>query len=227
MRLFSRCKNLLVPRGRREVRVPSGLFRGLRLQLDLGSQFQLYAGLFEHEVAAYVRQYARDAKSYIDVGAGQGEYVLYFAAQPSMEAVVAFEPDAAEREILLANIAANSPRASAGARAGARVEVRGDMVGIAAPFARLDDIAHPAQPVVIKVDVEGAETLVLGGAQRLIAETDSRWIIETHAREYERECAAMLEQAGYRVKVIPHACWRVLVPEERPNAENRWLVARR
>ncbi len=50
---------------------------------------------------------------------------------------------------------------------------------------------------VIKIDVEGAEAMVLRGAQRLISESRPRLFIEVHSRALARECADLLGAGGY------------------------------
>ena len=36
-----------------------------------------------------------------------------------------------------------------------------------------------------------------------------------------------LERNGFRVRIVPNAWWRVVLPEQRPVELNRWLVAYR
>jgi hypothetical protein len=78
---------------------------------------------------------------------------------------------------------------------------------------------------VVKVDVEGAELQVLEGARDLLGRGGVSWIVETHSLELERECIRVLESCRLRVRVVEPAWWRVAVPETRPIAHNRWLVA--
>jgi len=40
-------------------------------------------------------------------------------------------------------------------------------------------------------------------------------------------CLRSLTEAGYVVRVVHDAWWRVVLPEQRPSTHNRWLVARR
>jgi FkbM family methyltransferase len=53
------------------------------------------------------------------------------------------------------------------------------------------------RPDVIKVDVEGAEALLLRGAQRLLRETGPRLLIELHGAHLAREVLPILCDLGY------------------------------
>ena len=90
----------------------------------------------------------------------------------------------------------------------------------------LDDFAaHVESPCLIKVDVDGGEGLVIKGAAGLLRQQGVSWIVETHSAELEAECRMRLDRAGYRIAVVANAWWRRVLPEQRPIAHNRWLVA--
>ncbi len=75
-RFLSRIKALVVPSGSRVRPIQFGVFRGLKMDLDLQSQTQIYAGLFERELYDWVYRLAKHIRTGIDAGAGQGEYRL-------------------------------------------------------------------------------------------------------------------------------------------------------
>jgi hypothetical protein len=75
------------------------------------------------------------------------------------------------------------------------------------------------------MDVDGAEEKVLNGANTINTLTDVRWLIETHSSQLELLCERILTAAGFQIRIISNARWRVLVPEQRPIEHNRWLVA--
>ena len=77
--------------------------------------------------------------------------------------------------------------------------------------------------VLIKIDVEGAEAIVLQGMIDLLKENDCRLIIETHSVQLEKDCMAFLKSQGYYVRIIKNAWWRSILPERRPLKHNRWL----
>jgi FkbM family methyltransferase len=61
-------------------------------------------------------------------------------------------------------------------------------------------------PHVIKIDVEGAEALLLRGAERLLREHSPKLLIELHGIREIRDVLALLDRMGYAVagKVEPH-----------------------
>lgn len=59
---------------------------------------------------------------------------------------------------------------------------------------------QPAQ--LIKIDVEGAEFLVLQGAQNLVRNHHPTFYIEAHSRELVRQCCEFLQSHGYTVTVL-------------------------
>lgn len=66
------------------------------------------------------------------------------------------------------------------------------------PMIRLDDLlTHFRTPSVVKIDVEGAELSVLGGAEELLAQVRPIMHIEV-ARENGRQVYSLLARHGYR-----------------------------
>jgi FkbM family methyltransferase len=61
-------------------------------------------------------------------------------------------------------------------------------------------------PDLIKIDVEGAEGLLLRGARRLLQERGPRLLVELHGAAWAREVIGFLTELGYycRGKVEPH-----------------------
>jgi FkbM family methyltransferase len=70
---------------------------------------------------------------------------------------------------------------------------------------RLDSLVGQAvlpPPNVIKLDVEGAELLVLRGALLLLREHRPRVLIEAHSPDLARDCITLLESVGYRISAL-------------------------
>ena len=61
--------------------------------------------------------------------------------------------------------------------------------------------AHPA-PSLIKVDVEGAELMVLRGASRTIDQIAPAWLIEVHTIGLMFQIDALFHAAGYRLRLL-------------------------
>jgi hypothetical protein len=229
MRLVSICKNLIVPKGRKPRRILGGAFGGLVMNLDLATQTQLYVGTFEREVQPWLQRFSSGADTAIDVGMAEGEYSLFFLRQPGLRSVLGFEPFGTSRAAINENLSLN------GLSKDSRLRLSSAFVGDSpGPETETLDSLLPqiGKPVVIKVDVDGGEMAVLRGADKLIAGPATRWIIETHTPVLERECIERLKSAGYKVRIIPKAWWRILLPEmrttaHRPENHNQWLVAAR
>ena len=219
--LLSRIKNALITPGARERTIRSGAFKGLRMQLDLQHHAQNYLGLYERELHAAVRALVAGVATAVDVGAADGSYVLYFLARTRAGRVLAFEPDPAARAALARNLVLN------GFDGSERLRLFDRPVGDRqAGHIVLDDLLHEiAAPVVVKVDVEGAEAGVLRGAAALIRRGGVAWLIETHSEALEAECLGILRGYGYDPRVITPAWWRAAVPEARPIPHNQWIVA--
>ncbi|MEQ8717694.1 MAG: FkbM family methyltransferase [Acidimicrobiales bacterium] len=85
--------------------------------------------------------------------------------------------------------------------------------------------AHLPRPCFVKIDVDGPEVAVLEGAAELLADPQVSWLIEVHGPDLETRCCEILTGAGLETETIDNARWRLLIPEERPVAHNRWLAA--
>ena len=61
---------------------------------------------------------------------------------------------------------------------------------------------YAIQPDVIKIDVEGAEVLVLHGIEGLLMKWRPRMIISTHSDELNRQCRDFLGLRGFQVSSL-------------------------
>jgi Methyltransferase FkbM domain len=218
---LSHLKLLVVPAGKRQRTVVTGAFRGLRMQLDLRDQTQLFLGLHERELYQGLWRIAPAVRSAIDVGAAEGEYTLFFLSKTRAEMVLAVEPSEPLCSILMRNVVANGVDIR-------RLEVCRYLLGEYDTDSerRLDSVAGSLRfPAVIKIDVDGAEAAVLRGAPDLLRRRDVHWLVETHTKTLEEDCLNIFDAAGLRSRIVRNAWWRVIVPENRPVAHNRWLIA--
>jgi hypothetical protein len=215
---------LLGPPGTRPRQLKAGLLRGLRFNIDTASKSQRLLGLDEREIVAAVRDATTGASAALDIGANDGWYAVYFASRPNIERVWAFEPDAPTVARLRDNFALNDP--AFGAKLDAVQKCVGDRDDDA--FVRVDTVVGDyAKPLVLKIDVDGGEVEVLEGARRTLARNACTLVVETHGRELERDCLALLSELKYRATIIDNGWYRALVPETRPTPLLRWFVARR
>src|SRR6478672_6329854 len=76
---------------------------------------------------------------------------------------------------------------------------------ISVKLVALDDLVaqgRVAPPAVMKVDVEGAEFLVLRGAEKMLREHQPTLFLEIHSPELARDCRKFLEGLGYKIEVM-------------------------
>jgi hypothetical protein len=200
-------------------RIPLGPARGLMLASEPAetASADLWVGLFESELAPYVRRFCRPGIVAVDVGANSGYYTLLLAHR-CQGAVVAYEPDPEARERLGRNLSLNPEIASrVSVRATAVADVQTDEA------VTLDsDLADSGPVGLLKIDVDGGEVGVLTGARRLLVEQHPSVILETHSLELETACAQLLLDAGYAPRVVTA---RRMLRQNRPAEHNRWLVA--
>jgi hypothetical protein len=81
--------------------------------------------------------------------------------------------------------------------------------------------AETFTPRFVKIDIEGGEAAALRGASRLLDEMPA-WLIEVHSARLEQECLELLRSRGYEPLVVDRRTW---LPDYRPLAHNRWIVA--
>jgi hypothetical protein len=203
VRLIRATKRHLVEPGRVPRRVKGGPQRGLVMLLDRQHDLQRELGLHEVEVHRVLRRFAEPGVVALDIGCADGYETLALAKGGAT--VHSYDPDSAAMGLLRANLALNSGLAD---RILLHEEAFPSATVPAASFA--------------KVDIDGGERGVLDyllGVPVIL--------VETHALELERSCAAFLREHGYTTRIIPNARWRRLYPEQRPIPHNRWLLAER
>jgi hypothetical protein len=211
-------KRTLLPGGWKMRRLRGGIARHQLMTLDLQTQLQRFLGLDEKELAGIVSKFCSSCRTLIDVGANDGYYTLAFLASPA-DQVIACEPGPANTE-LLANAAANGHQLST------RFHLERRLVGCTAGEASLAEIFDGCPtPIFVKVDVDGGEVEVLQSAQSHPALRQTSFVVETHSAELEQNCLEWFSIHGFSTEIINAAWWRLLIPEKRPPAHNRWIAA--
>ena len=213
-------KNLFFPGGNKPRRVLFGNGKGIVLELDPSSNLQRLLGIAEREIAPDFARLAADAATFCDVGASDGWYVMLARKiKPSLN-VVAYEPDGQLTRSAYRNMARNAVRTD--------VHFRwlSERCGSGARDVGLDVVLEGApEPIFLKVDIEGGELDALTSGNEVLSSKRCSLIVETHRGDLEVDCAKWLEQRGYRVRIVPPAPFRSLVPEFRPLPHNQWLIA--
>jgi hypothetical protein len=231
VRTLSRLARRLVRRPLRQLvvgkngglrRIPFGIGSGLRLALDPTSPLDMYLGLYEFEIAKYVKEFCRPDYLCFDIGGFDGYYALVFSRLTG-ERVIVFESDPDSCARVRRNCDVNAP-------AGSRVEIENTFVAFETNEAEnciaLDDRLKAGTlplPDMIKMDVDRAELSALTGARELLATRRPHLIVEVHSLELERQCADLLLEVGYSPRIVSQRRW---LPENRPLEHSRWIIAR-
>lgn len=195
---------------------------------DYLQQRIFFAGRYEPALIDWLKQTLGPSDVFWDVGANIGSVTIVAARQ--CRRVVAFEPDPRSLESLMQNIRVNNlanvevVNVALGSQSGTAtlhqssslntgmtslLPGRGQAAGIAeVAVTRADDLirARPdLSPTVMKIDVEGAEHLVLSGAQALLRQGGLRAIVFEDRRDADNkptnvEVVLRLNEARYHVE---------------------------
>jgi len=200
-----------------------GLHKGMRVEGGLGWIPSSKASL-EHQ---YLHALDLESKVIFDVGAFVGYVSLFFASRAAY--VVAYEPNPFNRRKLERNLSLNRlcptqvrdvalgdapgslQMAWSPARAGeGSLVLASGQEHCTVRVTTLDSEMEEGLPApdFLKVDVEGAETLVLQGAKNLISRRHPQWFIELHGSTFEdkmqraRAVIGTLLSAGYSIRDV-------------------------
>ena len=162
-----------------------------------GATGNVYVGLHEFEDMAFVLHMLRPGDLFVDVGANIGSYTTLASAAVGAQSM-AFEPGAAAYEWLQRNVDLNRMgslvdlrQQAVGAKAGTlRMTVGRDAVNHVilepngdessscnVPVVTLDSALAGKEPSLIKIDVEGFETAVVGGGPATFARPTLRAVL--------------------------------------------------
>lgn len=191
--------NQMMPAGVVEVQVRSGLAKGTSILIDPRSEKYYWTGTYEPAVQNALAEVLEYGDVMWDVGAHIGFHTAIASRLVGVDGeVVAFEPfppNLARLERLVAlNRMSNvkiRPVAVAGGAGSTSFHVASSTsMGRLAPVAAAtdtiqvgtttldDELAAQRPPVLVKIDVEGAEAAVLSGAASLLSEVRPRLIVE-------------------------------------------------
>jgi len=234
---YAALAHLPLDAGRFEARLATDA-GGASFACDLADQIAREAcltGLYEPPVTRVFQQQLRPAGVAIDVGANWGYFTLVAAAAVGPRGrVIALEPDPRQYHALMRNVAANGfahvdVRHAAASATSGRVTLSGygetdtnrgvsTIAGAAAgsgprfdvDATTIDELTRDVRSVdVIKIDVEGAEDLVLQGMRTGLEEHRYRAVLlELHPQALRargvsaEQCIGLLESHGYRGSTI-------------------------
>jgi hypothetical protein len=208
----------------RDVKLPIlfGPFRGGSFHSNPRSSLRKIFGLYEYEHDAWLRAILPETDLIIDVGANDGYFTFGAARAISRHRtprVIAFEPD--ERHIARLRQA----RAEAGYDADT-IQLRPFFVGLGLKkrVIALDWLpeADSELRALIKIDVDGGEMRVLGGAKKWITPRH-HFMIEVHRPEYFGQIRALFAERGIALERVDQKALPLLGREQR-HPDHGWLV---
>ena len=218
------------------VPILSGPNRGMRWRVG-AFDHGCWLGSFEIEKQQRLRDRLREGMTVFDIGAHVGFYTLLLArAVGDSGKVIAFEPWPANVTDCLAHVRMNHlgnvvvvPAAvtktpglaffASGESTSTGRLARTD-TGIRVTCVTLDELLKAGGfpvPDVIKVDVEGAESQVLEGAETLLREHAATWFVALHSPEQKQACLGLLTDAGYAVSGLNGDSCDPYQPDDAPD----------
>jgi FkbM family methyltransferase len=220
-------RSALPPGTKLWVQIPSGLGKGLWIQVDPRFELGYSNGDYEPWLQELLRAQLRPGDCFYDIGAHTGFFAMIASKflTPSGK-IVAFEPDPDNAANLRANLEKNSitqvivVQAAVWSSAGhltfqralensnrTQGQIMTDrnarLEQIAIPSVQLDEFVftegHPA-PQLIKMDIEGAEWEALQGARHLLERAKPKLLCEVHHPEQMRQIQEYLQHFDYLVE---------------------------
>lgn len=213
-------KTYLFPGGEKARTIRVGAARGLQFVIDPREKSQRLLGLDEQELSKPLARFINRAATFIDIGASDGYYTIIAAKRNPALLAIGCEPSPELGDRCREHLRLNDLDGSH------RIRWFPELVGT--QHRTLDSLTEKVSgPILVKIDVEGAEADVLDSGTQTVARPDTMFVIETHGADCEEGCRQRLESSGYRCEVIDKAWWRRFLPETRLIDHNRWLIAQR
>jgi len=220
--------NRVAPEGLTEVIIAAGGLAGVTMTLDLQSEKDYWLGTYEPELQAAIARLVQPGMVVYDVGANIGYVSLLFARRVGENGkVIAFEALSSNLERLRGNIQLSGFSRTVEVVAAAVVESERPVrflvgasrgMGKAEGSAGRQDISYVETqevagisldafvyrmekpvPQLVKMDIEGGETLAFPGMRRLLVEAQPLIFLELHGPEAARVAWEELRNASYRI----------------------------
>jgi FkbM family methyltransferase len=208
--------------------VDAGPAKGLQYPITLPADKGIWTGTYERAFSEAITKSVHPGDVAFDIGAWRGFFSGMMALSGASK-VIAFEPLPDNilqlRKVIQLNPNLNislieaavsdksgtleflvMPETSMGKLADSSFQAGTDGgKSLTINVVKLDDlIADNTVPVpaVMKIDVEGAELMVLKGAKKLLSDAKPILFIEIHSRELCKDCNSLLVKLGYQVLVM-------------------------
>jgi FkbM family methyltransferase len=209
-------------------RILLGPLRGTRFSVLKLERSSFFLGTYEPHVVDAMRRHVMPGSVVYDVGANAGYLTLILARLVGAEKgrVFAFEADPANLSVLRANVGKNDlaqvsivPKAVADFSGKVRFATFGytlvshiasalepeDAKMVEVPSVSIDDFVYRdgnPPPAFLKVDVEGAEALVIRGGARTIREAKPVIVAEVRAGDTWNAVQEIIGPCGYTTTVL-------------------------
>jgi len=237
---------LLVGRKLKSRRILRGLASGYKIFVSPAEHLGYLIGTHEPHLQAAIRKYVRAGDVVYDIGANEGYVSLSLAKQVGPGGrVIAFEPIPKNLSLLRKNVADNRlanvrvlDMAASNASGETVLRIAGNYsmasmvwhrqdegaVEVVAKTVALDEPAAAGEippPHFVKIDVEGAEAMVLEGMRGLLANSKPILFVECSdaGREFSWE---LLTRMGYRCQSAVAHTWVDTLDEYR-HSDFIWL----
>ena len=212
--------------GLHRLRVLSGPLRGMYVSTPALTRLSFCFGTYQREVLRVMKHHVSAGMTVYDLGAHMGYFTLVLAKLVGAGGhVFAFEPDPRNLTALRSNLETNHIKqvsvtpAAVADKSGAVTfatfafssvshiadsRTPADAVLIAVPSVTLDEFIYGEgnpPPDFIKIDVEGAETHVIRGAERTLREATPTVIVEAWKSHWS-EVASLMDSYGYGAHML-------------------------
>jgi len=210
----------LIPKGM-VVPILQGPLKGKKWIIGAGDNHGYWLGSYEHQMQSFFLRIIQPGGVGYDIGASVGFYTLLFAELLGKKGeVFAFEPFPENILYLKKHLQLNSCdnvtviEAAVSERNGTGVFKLGANSALGTlssegssqvKTVRLDELCLNNEinpPDYIKIDVEGAEFLVLSGAQTIISKYYPMIFLSTHGVDMHKRCCTFLKEMGYNLQSV-------------------------